>query len=50
MQQMPIRERYNIFTEEINKIGLIRNDEKRIQSLDSIKAYVYATSKDLLSK
>ena len=29
----------NVFTEEINKIALSSNDDKRIQSIDSIEAY-----------
>ena len=41
---------YNVFTEEINKIALSLNDDKRIQSIDSIETYAYGTSKDLLSE
>ena len=29
--------KYNLFTEEINKIALSANDDKRIQSIDSGK-------------
>ena len=35
-------EKYNVFTEEI------KNDDKRIQLIDSVEAYVYGTSKDLV--
>ena len=42
-------ERYNVFTEEINKIALSSNDDKRMQSIDSMETYVYGTSKDLVS-
>ena len=42
-------ERHNIFTEEINKIALSLNDDKRIQSIISIETYAYGTSKDLVS-
>ena len=42
-------ERHNVFTEEINKIALSSNDDKRIQSIDSIETYAYATSKNLIS-
>ena len=28
---------HNVFTEEINKIALSSNDDKRMQSIDSIK-------------
>ena len=30
-------ERHNVFTEEINKIALSSNDDKRMQSIDSIE-------------
>ena len=45
MQQRFIIERHNVFTEEINKIALSSNDDKRMQSIDSIE-----TSKDLICK
>ena len=38
------------FTEEINKIPLSSNDDKRMQSIDSIETYAYRTSKDLVSE
>ena len=38
---LKIRQRYNVFTEEINKIALISNDDKRMQSIDSIETYAY---------
>ena len=41
-------EGYNIFNEEISKIALSSNDNKRIQSTDSIETY--RTSKDLISE
>ena len=40
-------ERHNVFTEEINKIALSSNDDKRMQSIDLIETYAYASSKDL---
>ena len=43
-------ERHNVFTEEINKIALSTNDDKRMQSIDSIETYAYGTSKDLVSE
>ena len=43
-------ERHNVFTEEINKIALGSNDDKRMESIDSIETYVYVRSKDLLSE
>ena len=43
-------ERHNVFTEEINKITLSLNDDKRMQSIDLIGTYGYGTSKDLVSE
>ena len=43
-------ERHNVVTEEINKIALSWNDDKRMQSIDSIEDYAYGTSKDLVSE
>ena len=34
-QQRFRSEKYNVFTEEVNKIALIAHDDKRIQSIDS---------------
>ena len=50
IQQRFKSERHNVFTEEINKIALSSNDNKRIQSIDSIETDVYGTSKDLICK
>ena len=41
-------QRHNVFTEVINKIALSSNDDKRMQSIDSIETYAYGTSKDLI--
>ena len=48
-QQRFKSERHNVFTEEINKIDLSSNDDKRIQSIDSIETYVHRIGKDLVS-
>ena len=40
-------EKRNVFTDEINKKS--SNDDKRMQSIDSIETYAYGTSKDLVS-
>ena len=48
-QQIFKGERHNVFTEEINKIALSSNDDKRMQSIDSIETYAYGTSKYLVS-
>ena len=39
-----------LFTEDSNKIALSSNDDKRMQSTDSIEAYAYEISKDLASE
>ena len=49
-QQRFKSEKHNVFTEEINKIVLSSNDDKRMQSIDSIETYAYGTSKDLKSE
>ena len=36
--------RHNVFTEEVND----DNDDKKIQSIDSVGTYAYGTSKDLI--
>ena len=48
-QQMFKCERHNVFTEEINKIALISNDNKRMELIDLIQTHAYRASKDLLS-
>ena len=42
-------EKHDVFTEEINKITLSSNNDKGMQSIDSIETYVYGASKDLVS-
>ena len=37
-------------TEEVNKIAMSANDDKRIRSIDSIETYAHGTSKDLVCK
>ena len=49
-QQRYKNERRSIFTEEFNKIVLSSNDDKRIQTFDSIETCAYGTSKNLVSK
>ena len=43
-QQIFKSEAHNKYTEEINKIALSNNDDKRLQTFDKIKSYPYATS------
>ena len=35
---------HNVYTEEINKIALSSNDDKRLQTSDRIKTYLYRTN------
>ena len=49
-KQQRFKSKKHIFTEEINKIALSLNDDKRIQSIDSIETYAHGTSKDLSRK
>ena len=44
------RENHSVFTEEVSKIPLSANDDKGIQSIDSIETYAYGTRKNLVSK
>ena len=39
-----------IFTKQINKIAFSSNDDKRMQSVDSIETNAYETNKDLVSQ
>ena len=43
-------EKHSAFTEQINKIALSSNDDKRIQSIDVIETYAYGMNKDLVCK
>ena len=37
-------ERHDVYTEEINKIALSSNDDKKLQIFDRITSYSYGTS------
>ena len=43
-------ERQNVFNEEVNKIKLSANDDKIMQSIDSIETHGYGTRIDLVCK
>ena len=47
-QQRFRSERHNVFTEEIDKIALSSNDDKRIQPIHSLEAYANRINKDLV--
>ena len=49
-QQRLRSEKNNAFTEEVNKIALSSNDNKGIQSIDSIETYAYGKRKDVCKK
>ena len=55
-QQKFKSEAHNVYTEEINKVGLSSNNDKRLQTFDRITLYPYGTSvlkvckRELLSK
>ena len=40
----------HVCTEEINKIALSSNDDKKTQSIDLIETYAYRMNKDLVCK
>ena len=37
-------DRHNVYTEEVNKIALNSNDNKRLQTFDRITTYPYGTN------
>ena len=43
-QQRFKSERHGVYTEEINKIALSSNDDKRLQTFDRITSYPYGTN------
>ena len=49
-QQRFKSENHNVFTEEINKIALNSNDDKRIQSIDSTETPACETKINLISE
>ena len=48
--QQRFKSEKHVFTEEVNKIALSSNDNKRMQRINSIETYAYRASKDLLSQ
>ena len=47
-QQIFRSEKHNVFTEKINEITLSSNDDKRMQSFDSIETYAYGMNKNMV--
>ena len=50
LQQKFKSEAHNVYTEEINKIALSSNDDKRLQTFDRITSYPYGASAGKLCK
>ena len=44
------QQRFNVFTEGINKIALSSNDDKRIQSFDSIETCTWNEQRSLMEE
>ena len=44
LQQRFKSDHHNVYTEQINKITLISNDDKRLQTFDRITTYPYGTN------
>ena len=40
----------NVFTEQVNKITFSANNDKRIQSVDSIETYASGTNEEIIQK
>ena len=49
-QQRFKSERHNVYTEEVNKIALSSNDDKRLQTFDRITSYLYGASAGKICK
>ena len=49
-QQIFRGKKHNLFTEEINKTALNANDDKRIQSIDSVETYSHGSIKEIEKK
>ena len=49
-QQRFRMEKHNVFIEVVNKIVLSANDDKRIQSNNSIETYIYGTNEEIIQK
>ena len=44
LQQRSRSDHHNVYTEEVNKIILSSNDDKRIQTFDKVTTYPYGTN------
>ena len=41
---------HNMYTEEVNKIALSSNDDKRLQTFDRITTYLYGTNEMMIKQ
>ena len=48
IEKKRFRSEKHVFTEEINKTALSSNDDKKMQSIDSIEIYADGTNKHLI--
>ena len=46
LQQTFRSKKHNVLTEEVNKIAMSANDDKKIQLIDSIETHAYGTNKN----
>ena len=47
-QQTFISDNHKVYTEEVNKIALSSDDDKRLQTFDGIETYPYGTTNEML--
>ena len=47
-QQRFKSDHHKLYTEEVNKIALISDDDKRLQTFDGIETYPYGTTNEML--
>ena len=49
-QQRFRSEKHNVFTEKVNKITLSANNDKKIQTIDSIEIYACGKNKEIIHR
>ena len=47
-QQIFKSDHHKVYTDEVNKIVLSSNDDKRLQTFDEIETYPYRTTNEML--
>ena len=47
-QRRFISDNHKVYTEEVNKIALSSDDDKRLQTFDGIETYPYGTTNEML--